>query len=202
MKILTRSRKAKESRPRLGRQQPAAGQSHDGWKCGVCGQRHKGVPVSYGAHAPYLWNTIPDNERKRRCLLSSDQCVIDGQHFFVAGCIDIPIVDRESTFSWSVWVSLSQANFDRATDLWETLGRESEPPYFGWLSTALPAYPVPTLNLKTHVHTRPVGVRPYIELEPTDHPLAVEQREGIPWQRVQEIAEIVLHPEEAAPAGA
>jgi Uncharacterized protein conserved in bacteria (DUF2199) len=49
------------------------------------------------------------------------------------------------------------------------------------------------VNLKTHVHTREVGRRPFIELEPTDHPLAVEQRDGITWERVQEIAEQVLH---------
>jgi len=43
------------------------------------------------------------------------------------------------------------------------------------------------------VHTHPVGVRPEIELEPTEHPLAVEQREGITWERVDEIAAIMLH---------
>ena len=32
-----------------------------------------------------------------------------------------------------------------------------------------------------------------IELEPTDHPLAVEQREGITLARVIEFAERVLH---------
>ncbi len=32
-----------------------------------------------------------------------------------------------------------------------------------------------------------------IELEPTDHPLAVEQRVGITLARVQEIAETLLH---------
>ena len=63
----------------------------------------------------------------------------------------------------------------------------------GELSTTLPLYVPPTLNLKTHVHTRPVGVRPLIELEPTDHPLAVEQREGITTQRVEEIAAQLLH---------
>jgi hypothetical protein len=34
-----------------------------------------------------------------------------------------------------------------------------------------------------------VGTRPHIELEPTDHPLAVEQRRGITVARVIEIAE-------------
>jgi hypothetical protein len=32
-----------------------------------------------------------------------------------------------------------------------------------------------------------------VELEPTDHPLAVEQREGISEARAREIAESVLH---------
>jgi hypothetical protein len=66
-------------------------------------------------------------------------------------------------------------------------GREQElEPMFGWLSTSIPCYPE-TINLKTMVHTRSVGVRPYIELEPTEHqhPLAIEQREGIAIERVK-----------------
>ena len=79
------------------------------------------------------------------------------------------------------------------SELWETDGRESEPPYFGWLSTALPCYSETTLSLKTSVQTRPVGERPFIELEPSDHQLAAEQIAGITKRRVQEIAECVLH---------
>ena len=45
-------------------------------------------------------------------------------------------------------------------------------------------------------NTQPVGERPLIELEPTDHPLAVEEREGITLARVRAIAERVLHPEQ------
>jgi hypothetical protein len=65
---------------------------------------------------------------------------------------------------------------------------------FVWLSTTLPPYEPTTLNLKTNVHTREVGVPPFIELEPTDHPLAVEQRTGITRARVQQFAELLLHP--------
>src|SRR5262245_7256400 len=135
---------------------------------------------------------IPETERKRRCLLSSDQCIIDDMHFFIAGNLEIPVAGRKERFSWDVWVSLGPANFGRACDLWETPGRESEPPYFGWLSTVLPGY-LYTLHLKTMVHTREVGCRPFVELEPTAHPLAVEQRQGITLSRVKEIAELVLH---------
>ncbi|MFI0986366.1 DUF2199 domain-containing protein [Streptomyces exfoliatus] len=100
--------------------------------------------------------------------------------------------DSGDTFSWGVWVSLSEENFARTHDLWDDPAREQEPPYFGWLSTELPVYPHSTLQLKTHVHTRAVGQRPLIELEPTDHPLAVEQREGITTSRVRELADLLL----------
>jgi hypothetical protein len=111
----------------------------------------------------------------------------------VHGLIEIPVIDSDELFSWGVWVSLSQENYDRMAQLWETPGRENEPPYFGWLSTQLPVYAPTTINLKTHVHTRPVGERPFIELEPTEHPLAVEQRQGITLARVREFADILLH---------
>ena len=173
----------------------------DGYTCKVCGQYHEGLPLSYGSSVPALVYSIPENEQKKRVLLSSDQCEVRGEKFFdekayfIVGNIDIPIIDSTKIFQWTVWVSLSKDNYKRANKLWNSPGREKESPYFGWLSTSLPLYLYPeTLNLKTNVYTQPVGVRPFIELEPTDHPLAIEQRTGISWERVQEIAELVLHP--------
>ena len=66
---------------------------------------------------------------------------------------------------------------------------------YGMLCTRLPLYPDTGL-LKTHVHLRPLNKRLFIELEPTDHSLAVEQRNGITMARVREIAAALLHPEE------
>jgi hypothetical protein len=163
-----------------------------GFTCRSCGKYHAELPMHYGAEAPLAWYAIPAAQRKRRCVLSADQCIIDGRHYFMVGNLEIPVRRVKEPFSWGVWVSLSARNFARACELWERPGREKEPPYFGWLSTALPGYP-DTINLKTQVHTREVGRRPFIELEPTDHPLAVEQREGITRSRVREIAELVLH---------
>ncbi|MGW0664324.1 DUF2199 domain-containing protein [Streptodolium elevatio] len=148
--------------------------------------------MGYSTAAPDVWDHAFADASDS--MLSSDQCVIRAQHFFVKGLIEIPVVGSEDVFSWGVWVSLSHANFARALDLWETPGRESEQPYFGWLCTDLPVYSPGTTNLKTHVHTRAVGRRPFVELEATDHPLAVEQRTGITPERVREIAEAVLHP--------
>lgn len=165
-----------------------------GFTCKCCGEWHEGLPLHYSADAPVYWT--PDMAADPDCALSSDQCVIKGEAFFMRGLIQIPVLDHDEEFSWGVWVSLSPENFARAAKLWDTPGRENEPPYFGWLSTELPLYSPSTINLKTNLHTRPIGLRPLIELEPTDHPLAVEQRNGITLARVQQIAEALLHPGE------
>ena len=65
-------------------------------------------------------------------------------------------------------------------------------PYFGWFATRLGQWPE-TLQLKTHVHLRPPPLRPVIELEPTDHPLAIAQREGISRERHRALALAHLH---------
>jgi hypothetical protein len=147
--------------------------------------------MSYGAEAPFYYDDTPAVERDKRFYLTDDTCTMDNEHFFVRGCIEIPVIDNLEPFIWNVWVSLSETSFNRVLELWETEGRENEEPYFGWLSTSIPDYPE-TLNLKINVHTRHVGIRPFIELESTDHPLAVEQREGITLERVREIHEFML----------
>ena len=96
-------------------------------------------------------------------------------------------------FLWSEDATIvpGPARFDRYV---ATLGRSSPPegPYFGWLSNSVPGYPE-TLNLKTHVRFRENMLRPTIELEPTEHPLAVHQRGGISPEALQAIVEAGLH---------
>ena len=164
----------------------------DSFTCHHCGKVHDGLPLAFSTDAPDHYYGIPESERVRRAVLSSDQCIIDNEHYFARGCLDIRINDSAEIFTWGIWVSLSERNFQRMTELWDKEGRESEPAYFGWLCTRLPGYP-DTTNLKTHVHTRPIGQRPFVELEPTEHPLAVEQRTGITLARARQIAENLLH---------
>jgi hypothetical protein len=159
--------------------------------CSPCGEVHE-TPLSFAFGAPVYWDGLPKDERARRAVLDDELCVIDKRHFFTKGRICPPIHDQPDPFVWLVWVSLSEANFKRAVAAWEQPGRENEPPYFGWLSSEIPGYPS-TVKLKTHVHTRPLGERPTIELEPTDHPLAVEQRDGISFDRAHALAEIAPH---------
>lgn len=167
----------------------------NGFQCSRCDQYHDQLPLAYGPEAPALYFTIPKEEVSERAMLSPDLCVIDKEQFFVCGNLELPIIDSDDKFSWDVWVSLSKDNFTKVLDLWEEPTRDQEPPMFGWIANTLPGYPE-TQNLKANAHQRAVGIKPYIQLEPTDHPLAVEQLDGISMEQIQELAELILHASE------
>lgn len=54
------------------------------------------------------------------------------------------------------------------------------------MCAGLKGYP-DTLNLKCQVHPQAGRQRPYLVLEPTEHPLAVEQQNGLTFDRLLEI---------------
>ena len=161
-----------------------------GFQCSTCHEFHEGIPT-FGWDYPVQYLDIPEEERSQRCELTSDTCVIDKKWFFVRGCIEIRVHGADDPFIWGVWVSLSEKSFNRFVELKDSQDQKDEGPFFGWLCAYINDYP-DTLNLKTMVHPRD-GMRPYIELEPTDHPLALEQRNGIPMARVAQIYEARVH---------
>jgi len=164
--------------------------------CTASGQTHQGMPA-LDAAAPLSYYAVPADERDARCRLDADACVIDGAYYFVRGCLEIPVHGEREPFSWGVWVSLSEQSFTQWGACFESERRSHVGPFFGWLNAALAPYP-DTVNLKTRVHLRDGFIRPFIELEPTDHPLAVEQRKGISAGRVATLYALVVHDGPAA----
>jgi len=161
------------------------------FKCESCNEWHEGVP-SLDAPAPMYYHYVPAEERSQRCELTADTCIVDGEHFFVRGCIEIPVHGEPEIFQWGVWTSLSEHNFEEFVQLLDRDKRSEFGPYFGWLSANFIVYP-DAENLKTHVHLRDHGIRPYVELEPTNHPLAIEQRDGISVERLTQILSAYSH---------
>lgn len=150
--------------------------------------------MSFGADAPAQWSLLADSERANS-ELGQEQCFIasDGKrHYFVRACLNIPIRGTDKTFTWGVWVSLSEENMREVAQHWEDSERTSLGAYSGWLCTKIPEYP-DTMFLKTKVHQQPVGIRPIVELEATDHPLAIHQREGIEPDQLRQIVAKVMH---------
>src|SRR5262245_7193911 len=159
--------------------------------CATCGQRHEGTP-GLSFDAPLHYHQMPAAEREKAAILTADTCEIAGEDFFIRVCLEVPVHGHDESFVWGVWVSLSRPNFDRYVS---TLGKDLFPeggPYLGWFCNRLPGYP-DTLNLKARVHFRLDNLRPWIELEPTEHPLAIAQREGMSIEEVQRILEANHH---------
>jgi hypothetical protein len=154
------------------------------YRCATSGQLHDGLP-DIGSAYPFIYLEIPENERQRRAQLTDDTCVIDDHDFLIRGVLEIPIHDRAERFGIGVWVSQKRENF---------LAYVNDPdsteigPFFGWLCTRIEYYSAETLALKAMAHFPGHGLRPFIELAPTDHPLAVDQREGITLDKAWEIA--------------
>jgi hypothetical protein len=153
------------------------------YRCTVCGELHDDLP-DIGIDKPDQWWSVPEDERDRRLEWTSDTCILDGEHFFIRGVLEIPVHDQPRRFGFGVWVSQKRENFYRYLANFDS---SEIGPFFGWLCTRIAYYPVDTLLLKTRAHFRGGGLRPSIELEPTDHPLAVDQREGITLAKAWEI---------------
>jgi hypothetical protein len=134
---------------------------------------------------------VPESERAERVDLTSDTCIIDDENFFIRGVIEIPIRGSSESFGFNVWVSQKRENFITYVRNFES---SEIGPFFGWLSNSLSCYSPSTLSLKTMAHFRGGGLRPAIELEPTDHPLAVDQREGITLERAWELVHRYVRP--------
>jgi hypothetical protein len=164
------------------------------FKCVDCGAEHDIESTSFGASAPLQWGLLSDAERARS-LLGPEQCEIEcdeGKSYYIRACLDIPITGNDRSFTWGVWCSLSEKSYREVSEHWDDAERTSLGPYFGWLCTSIPGY-ADSAYLKTRVHQRGLGVRPAVELEPTDHPLAVDQRLGIPMERLMAIVTKLLH---------
>jgi hypothetical protein len=120
-------------------------------------------------------------------ILTEDFCILDGEHFFVRCLLRLPIVTKpDISFGFGIWATLSSENFDLYLDTFNSGEQGGLGPWFGWFSNRLKGYPE-TLNLKCEVQPRAGRERPFIRLEPTQHPLAIEQRDGITFDRVLEI---------------
>ncbi len=174
-----------------------------GLRCSSCGQRHRGL-MDLAIDHPGLWPAERLAEREpnsavqgrtdiRGDVLTPDFCVIDGSDYFVRCVLRLPILGvgpgvgpPGQSFSYGVWSSLSAANFQLYVDSFDSPRQGELGPWFGWFSNSLKGYPE-TTSLKCQVHPQNDGQRPFLALEPTEHPLAVEQREGVTLDRLFDI---------------
>ena len=133
------------------------------------------------------------NERERRAVISSDQCIVDEKHFYIRGCLDIPILGQEESWIWGLWALVSMEDFDVLDETWKTVGREKRlPPMKARLANALKVYPA-TLNLKMTLRVQPLGSRPLFFIDEREHEMAQQQIYGISREQAVEMACLLMH---------
>jgi hypothetical protein len=166
------------------------------WTCSVCGVAHEGLPLDGVLLIPRTGTRSVTGTTDFSAAIS----VIPTEHrdpdYFVRGMIEIPILDGttedEIYFGIGAWTSLSKDHFEWYSDNWEADREAQGDAWFGWLSNTVPVYPE-TLNLKSNVLLRGEKLRPLIALQPGEHPLSIDQHEGITLARARELATRWLH---------
>lgn len=158
----------------------------DTFTCESCSETHVGLPHDVEASVSVLSEAAL---KAARC--TSETCEYDGGQL-IRVCLELPIIGGSGPLVYGVWVSLSDASFKEFVEHQTSPRRFLDGPYFGRFASALPDWPT-TVSLKTRVHLRPSGLRPVLELEPTAHPLAVAQREGITRDRHRALVLPLLH---------
>jgi len=161
------------------------------YKCSCCGQIYDTVPLCFGADYPYYFLSIPTDERDERIELQQSLCVVDEKHFFHRGRLTIPIIDNTENLIFNVWTSISEDNFKKRTDFWENPRRVDQEPYFGWLQTIVPTY-ADTLNIKAIAIEQEVGLIPEIRVIEENHPLQIDQDNGITYKKALQIVDKIL----------
>ena len=169
------------------------------WICPCCGKPQNDLPLDIGAAKPDAWMAATEAEQAEG-FLSSDLCYL-GPDNFLRVCLEIPIQGRDEVFTYGVWVSLSDASLDRVRALWSVPVPEGEPSKFAWLNTEIADFRG-SAGLKACIWLRNHNQRPRLELEPTDHPLARAQREGLTLDAVEAIVARYLPDHSAGQAAA
>src|SRR6478736_410817 len=161
------------------------------YKCSCCGQVYDEVPLCFGGSYPDYYFSVPQDERDERIELEQSLCIVDKKHFFHLGRLIIPIIDHTENLIFNVWTSISEDNFGIRMDLWEDPKRVDKDPYFGWLQTLVPTYGN-TINIKSIAIEQGVGQTPAIQIVEENHPLKIDQDNGITYRQALEKVDKIL----------
>ena len=159
--------------------------------CSCCGKVYDEMPLCFGTEYPYYYFSIPEDEREQRIELTESLCVIDENHFFHRGRLEIPIKHYHENLIFNVWTTISKENFELRNRIWNDGNRADHGPYFGWLETAILAYGN-TINIKTMAYEGEAGSIPAIEVFEEDHPLTLDQQNGITFEQAKEKVQTIL----------
>ncbi len=160
------------------------------YRCPCCGGTFGGV-FDMVCHAPSPWPHGPVGDLPGRTRqvdddrLTSDLCSV-GEHRFIRGVLEIPIIGTDQRFGFGAWASVHP---DRFADYVAAFGTDRELDlggFFGWLSNDLPGY-CEGRFVKVDVILQGGSARPLFFAHDDEMPLARDQREGISFDALLDL---------------
>lgn len=153
--------------------------------CSVCGEVHEGLSA-WAYRRPDPWLGLSD-EQKAQGQCTDDLCRTPDGDFFVRAVLKLPLIGGpDPAFEFGVWGSLSETNFRKYIETFDADDQSRIGSMFSFLSNEVRGFP-DSFALKATLHAQDGRKRPLMEIEPTDHPLAIAQRDGIAFSKVLDI---------------
>jgi hypothetical protein len=160
-----------------------------GYYCGSCEHWHAGPLMDFTSKLPDPIAELSQAQRDKQVvddgpfkILRNDQ----GIHYFIRAVLEIPVQGMDKPFAYGMWVSLSEASYRRAKEVYfDEQASEAQEPFFAWTMNRLEDWP-DTYAMKATIQLR-AQHRPLVSLEPTDHPLSVASYEGMSRERLMEL---------------
>lgn len=123
---------------------------------------------------------LSEQERVARCVIREKlSCVLDDARYFIAGTLPILVQGRTELFKIGTWAEVDAASFN---GLLHQARQPTDAGYSGTIANELS--PEPGSNgLKVSIRVSSVNELPEFYLDPTEHPLAQDQADGITPQR-------------------
>lgn len=60
------------------------------YRCGSCGQIHRGLAFAFAVDAPLAWDQLANVDLGDDSVLDDELCIINGEHHFIRGLLEIP----------------------------------------------------------------------------------------------------------------
>lgn len=101
--------------------------------------------------------------------------------------LPIPVIGVQGDFGFGCWSTLSQENFDKYIDGFDSGEYADMGPWSGWLMNQLATFTDGKEPLPVLVQPRTERQRPLLFVQDDYHPLAIAQEEGITSERMLEV---------------
>lgn len=161
---------------------------HEIFFCKQCGEWHEELLSDFSLRLPDEVTRLSYLERYQRARFNADFCTLDDNRYFIHCMLKIPFnyTESDSFFGWGLWVEVNRDQHDLHMEHWSR-GADDTEPFRATIANNLEGYPDlvgEEVYVKLYDAHRPLLHFPAI----SHHPLAVEERNGLSFERHHELA--------------